>query len=287
MPTYSPLRAAIALCLSLVPVACSPLGAYNAVIAKDAGGARVASDIAYGSDARQRLDVYAPDGPSRGVVVFVYGGSWNSGARGDYAFVGRALAARGYVTVIPDYRLVPTVRYPDFVQDTARAVAWTSRNAAQYGGDAGGLFVVGHSAGAYNALMVALAPEFLADEGLSPSIVTAAAGLSGPYDFLPLAGNVTKAAFGGARDLDATQPVNRAQAGRGTPAVFLAHGEADTVVLPRNSRVLADRLREAGKRVDTKFYPGVDHVGTLLAISRPRRDTLPVLDDLVAFLDGF
>ena len=63
------------------------------------------------------------------MVVFFYGGSWNHGERHDYRFVGEALAARGIVTVIPDYRLYPQVRYPDFLKDNAAAVAWALRQA--------------------------------------------------------------------------------------------------------------------------------------------------------------
>jgi acetyl esterase/lipase len=278
-------RHALILFTLLVVSACSPLGVYNSLVPKDDGVTVAASGVGYGPDPRQRLDVYGPDGASRGVVVFIYGGSWNSGARGDYSFVGKAFAAQGYTTVIPDYRLVPQVRYPDFVQDTAKAIAWAYRNAGTFGADPQRLFVVGHSAGAYNALMVALAPEFLRLEGLSASVIRGVAGLSGPYDFLPLDARATKEAFGGASDPASTQPVNRVVSGQGTNAIFLGHGEADTLVYPRNSRALAERLRRAGKTVATRFYDNVDHPGTLLAIARNRRDETPVLADMIAFFD--
>jgi len=278
-------RYAFTLIALLVLAACSPLGVYNSLVPKDAGVTVAASGVAYGSDPRQKLDVYRPEGASRGVVVFIYGGSWSSGARGDYSFVGNAFAAQGYTTVIPDYRLVPQVRYPAFIEDTAKAVAWAYRNAATFGSDPGRLFVAGHSAGAYNAMMVALAPEFLRAEGLSPRILRGVAGLSGPYDFLPLDVRSTRDAFGAASDLASTQPVNRVAPGRGVDAIFLGHGEADTLVFPRNSRLLAERLRRAGKTAETRFYVGVDHPGTLLAIARNRRDETPVLADVIDFFD--
>jgi acetyl esterase/lipase len=278
-------RHALILFALLVVSACSPLGVYNSLVPKDSGVTVAASGVAYGAGPRQRLDVYRPEGASRGVVVFIYGGSWNSGSRGEYSFVGKAFAAQGYTTVIPDYRLVPQVRYPVFVQDAAKAVAWAYRNAGAFGADPQRLFVSGHSAGAYSAMMVALAPEFLRAEGLSANVIRGVAGLSGPYDFLPLDARATKEAFGGASDLASTQPVNRAASGMGTNAIFLGHGEADTLVDPRNSRKLAERLRGAGKTVDVRFYAKVDHPGTLLAIARNRRDETPVLADMIAFFD--
>lgn len=278
--------------LLLVPLlfglgACSRLGAFNFVIPKDGGATLVGHGVAYGPDPRQTLDVYAPSGtaPPRGVIVFNYGGSWNSGARQEYGFVGKAFASRGYVTVVFDYRLVPDFRYPVFVQDTAKAVAWTYANIAAYGGDPKRLYLVGHSAGAYDAMMVTVAPEFLAAEGLSPSIIRATAGLSGPYDFLPLDVDETREAFKGVKTLERTQPVNRVGPGRAIPPILLLHGDADDLVYPRNTRALAAALKRSGHVVRAKFYPGVDHVGTLLAISRPLRDKAPVIEDVLQFFE--
>ena len=278
-------RLAAILLAALAMTGCSRLGAFNAVIPKDAGVTLVARDVAYGADPRQTLDVYAPtklDKPA-GMIVFVYGGSWNSGSKSDYAFAARALAARGYVTVVFDYRLVPAIRYPAFVQDTARALAWSWRNAGRYGADPDHVYLLGHSAGAYNAMMVTLAPEFLRAEGLSPSIIRAAAGLSGPYDFLPLAVDETRQAFAGVKDLERTQPINRVRRGGDVPPILVATGDADEFVYPRNTAKLAAALRAAGHTVEEKHYAGVDHVGPLLALSRPLRGKAPVLDDVTGF----
>lgn len=284
-PTLPIARLILVFLLSLT-AGCSRLGAFDAVIPKDSGSHLAASDIAYGDQPRQKLDVYMPDSAARGTVVFVYGGSWNSGDKSDYGFVGKALASRGYATVILDYRLVPDVRYPVFVQDTAAAIAWASRNMASLGVKPRKLYVVGHSAGAYNAMMVAIAPEFLAREGLSTAALSGAVGLSGPYDFLPLDVDETREAFAGIKDLKRTQPVDRVVRATPIAPAFLATGDADTLVMPRNTYALASRLRAAGKSVQSKTYPGVDHTGTLLAIAKPLRDRAPVLDDVVSFLDA-
>src|SRR5271166_4009108 len=145
----------------LLAAACSPTVVLNALAPRD--GVAVSSDIPYGDGPRRVLDVYAPrsSGTPAPVVVFFYGGNWDSGTKAMYRFVGAALAARGVLTVIPDYRLYPQVRFPDFIYDAAAAVAWTRENAAQFGGDPHQLFLMGHSAGAQIATLVALDSTYL------------------------------------------------------------------------------------------------------------------------------
>lgn len=263
--------------------ACSPLGLLNGLTPADPGGRLAASGLAYGPDARHRLDIYVPDaGAVRApVMVFFYGGGWSSGERADYAFVGRAFAAQGFVTVIPDCRLVPQVRFPAFVEDGALALRWVRDNVAGHGGDPFGVALAGHSAGAYNAMMLALDRRFLAAAGVRPSFVRSVAGLAGPYDFLPLDDPRSIAAFGEFPDLAKTQPVNFARAG--TPRIFVATGDQDETVRPRNSVSLAKRLAAAGGRVKLKTYPGLGHAGILLALGRSFRGRAPVLEDVVRF----
>lgn len=264
---------------------CSTLGLFNAIAPKDSGTTIAARNLAYGPEPRQKLDVYAPAKGIKpaGIVVFVYGGSWNSGSKSDYGFAGRALAARGYVTAVFDYRLVPQIRYPGFIEDAAKAVAWAHLHAADYGADPRKLYLIGHSAGAYNAMMVTLAPQFLAREGLAPSDVTAVVGLSGPYDFLPLGVSATQEAFAGVDNLAATQPINLPRRARATPPIMLATGDADETVQPRNTKALAAALRSTGHAVEEKYYTGLGHVDTLLALSRPMRGKAPVIDDVATF----
>jgi acetyl esterase/lipase len=266
--------------------ACSPLSVVNTLLPNDAGTRLSARDVAYGSDPRQRLDVYAPENATGNspVMMFVYGGSWNSGSKSDYAFVGSAFASRGFVTVVPDYRLVPQVRFPDFLHDCAAALRWTQDNAATHGGSARRVHLSGHSAGAYNAVMIALDRRYAARAGVQAGLVKSVSGLAGPYDFLPLDNRTTIETFGGTPRLAETQPINFAS--RSAPRVFIATGDADTTVLPRNTYALGRPLKAAGARVDVKTYPGVGHPGILLALGSSFRSNAPVLDDVVAFAEG-
>jgi len=263
--------------------ACSPLSMFATLTPKDAARTPLQGQ-AYGPGPRQKLDVFAPPSASgtEPVAVFFYGGSWDSGRRSDYAWAGRALAAQGFLTVVPDYRLFPQVRFPDFLEDCAAAVRWAVDNAAALGGDPRRLVLVGHSAGAYNAAMLALDPAYLTAAGVNPAAIRALAGLSGPYDFLPLDGPITRQTFGEAKDLPATQPTRYARAD--SPPAFLATGEADTTVYPRNTRRLAAALRQAGARVEERHYEGLNHADTVLALSRPFRSKAPLLTEMTTFL---
>jgi len=266
--------------------ACSPsLGTFDAFAPRDGGVRRIISDAAYGANERQRLDVYAPTGPDNAslpVLIFFYGGSWRSGDKDDYEWLGAALAAQGFVVVVPNYRLVPEVVFPAFLQDCASAVRWTQDNISAHGGDSERLVLCGHSAGAYNAIMVTLAADYLSAAGVDARRIRGAIGLAGPYDFLPFDVDATRDAFGSAPDAAQTQPITFARAD--APPLLLLWGEDDDTVGRRNIDGLARAERDAQARVETKIYPNVDHISILLAISRPFRDRAPVLDDIAAFV---
>ncbi len=245
-----------------------------------------AEGVRFGPDARQRLDIYRPTGNGPfPVMVFLYGGAWDSGDRAMYRFVGDAFAAHGILTVIPDYRLWPQVRYPVFLQDCALALAWTRANIAGYGGRPSAPALIGHSAGAYNAAMLALDPSLLGAVGRSPGgDLSRVVGLAGPYDFLPLHSDELRGVFGPGPAGPSTQPINHVD-GR-NPPMLLAAGTADGTVMPANTIRLAARIRASGGPVEERLYPGVDHLGIVGAIARPLRSLAPTLHDCLAFLRG-
>jgi len=250
---------------------------------------RLDADLPYGDDARQRVDVYRPieDTNAIGVkpplVVFFYGGNWSNGERADYRFVGEALASAGAVVAIPDYRLSPAVRYPTFLEDCAKAVRWALDHAALYGADPGRLVLMGHSAGAYNAAMLALDPRWLGAVGLSPKRVSAWIGLAGPYDFLPISEPLTQAAFRWPDTPADSQPLAHVSP-QSPPALLLAAEKDDTVNPQRNSAAMAERLRQAGVQVAFRAYPRVSHVTLIGSLGTPLRWLAPVRRDLLSFL---
>ena len=275
---------AVAALLSAL-VACAPLTAINALT--PTGSYRKIAGIAYGADPRNRLDVYSPrpqaaQGPAP-VVVFFFGGNWNSGNRADYQFIGEALASRGIVAVIADYRLFPQVRYPSFLEDSAQAVAWAAHQAQSYGGDPKRLYVMGHSAGAYNAAMIALDPRWLARERMSPDALRGWIGLAGPYDFIPIRNVETRPVFFFPDTPPDSQPINHVAA-TAPPALLIASRNDDLVDPMRNTGGLARRLRAAGVPVQEIYFDGTSHTTLIAAMSRPLRSLAPVLEAVERFV---
>lgn len=265
--------------------ACSPLSVINAVSTGNA--LQADADVAYGLKARQRLDVYRPASASNSspVIVFFYGGNWNKGDRADYAFVGRALAKRGFVVVIPDYRLYPDVRYPEILADSAAAVAWTVREIKNYGGDASRLFVMGHSAGAYNAAMVALDPALLAKAGIKPGVVRGFIGLAGPYNFLPVENVDTRPVFNYPNTPADSQPINHVSAAS-PPALLIAANKDDMVNPARNTGELAKKFRADGVPVREVYLDRVNHTTLVGSLATPLHALAPTLDVVQAFVNS-
>ena len=263
--------------------ACSPLTAINAL--SPGGASETTADVAYGQGARFKLDIYRPTNVNSAspVVVFFYGGNWTTGQRGDYAFVGRALASRGFVVVIPDYRLYPEVRYPDFLDDSAQAVAWTAKNIARYGGNPKNLFLMGHSAGAYNAAMLALDDRWLRKQGLSTKALSGWIGLAGPYDFLPVENPTARPVFHFPNTPVDSQPVNHLD-GAALPALLIAANQDKLVNPMRNTGGLAKRLRARGVPVKEVYYDGVSHTTLVASLAAPLRTLAPTLDAIDQFV---
>lgn len=272
------------LCGSLALAGCSGTDVLNAFSSET--GFRTTKDIAYGDGDRHKLDLYVPDSIPAGTpaptIVYFYGGSWQTGSKQDYLFLAAAFAKRGYQVAIPDYRLYPEVRYPAFLEDAAAAVAWVAKHAGEAGRPAGPIFLLGHSAGAYNGAMLSLDPRWLAAAGVDRSETIAGfAGLAGPYDFLPLIDTNLKTIFGPKDERPRTQPIAYVTAD--APPMWLGTGDDDVTVLPKNSRNLAARLRQAGVRVEAPKYRRVGHLMIVAALAPPFRFLAPALEDVDRF----
>lgn len=250
------------------------------------------SGIAYGEGARHMLDVYQPakqarrmpkDGQRPPIIVFFYGGSWQSGNRSDYLFVGEALASRGFVVVVPDYRTYPETIFPGFIDDGAAAVRWAHDHASELGADPSRLFLMGHSAGAQIIALLATDAHFLAARQMSKKDIAGVIGLAGPYDFLPLRDATLKRIFPEAQRT-ASQPIHFVRGDE--PPMWLGVGKADMIVDPGNTTRFAARLQASGDKVEVRRYPGIGHILLIGAMGAPMRWIAPVLDDVATFIDA-
>jgi acetyl esterase/lipase len=287
MPLFKMISLGLGLTLALAAVLAArfPVATLNGLA--PASTYSVQTGLAYGDGPRRLLDVYRPTraAPPGGwpMVVFFYGGTWNSGSRSDYAFVGEALASRGVLTLIADYRLYPEVRYPDFLRDSASALAWGLEHARGLGANPNKVFVMGHSAGAYNAAMLALDPRWLSDTGHAPRDLAGFIGLAGPYDFLPMTDVEAQPVFFHPNYPEGSQPL--AYASAGAPRTFLGAAGVDPLVNPeRNSVGLSTQLQAAGVSVTLRLYPRINHSMLIGAFGAPLRWIAPALDDVDRFI---
>jgi acetyl esterase/lipase len=284
MNACRPIICSLLLALSGGDGGCTKFQMLNATV--PAWGYHRTANIAYGPDPRQSLDVYVPcNNPDHApVVVFFYGGYWRYGSKTDYRFVGQALASKGFVAVLPDYRLYPQVKFPAFVEDGAVAVRWTRDHVREFGGDPSRIYLMGHSAGAHTCALLALDRHYLHDAGVDRSIVRAVAGLSGPYDFVP--GPDTGPIFGMTPDDTRADPITQPMTfvNHVAPPFLLLHGHYDQVVRPDNSLRFAAALQQAGVDARAVIYPNLGHAGVAQALAWSFRWRGPVLNNVVDFL---
>jgi dipeptidyl aminopeptidase/acylaminoacyl peptidase len=241
---------------------CSPLYLVN-TLSTESDSVTVAHQR-YGKEQRQQLDIFIPDRIVAGspVVVFFYGGSWKRGERGKYGFVGHSLGSKGYITVIPDYRLYPEVTFPAFVEDGAKVLAWVRENVDQA---RNGVVVMGHSAGAHIAALLALDQSYLEEAGQPSGIIHGMIGLAGPYGFNPMKYRSTRPIFADVEIIEKAMPVTFACSAK--IPLLLIHGADDSIVIPENSRELKRRVYECAGNVKYFEPDDIGHFSIVLGLS--------------------
>jgi acetyl esterase/lipase len=277
----SKIKARLAARVAALRSALSPFTMLNLLVPRT--GYAVHRGLAFGMGPRQRLDVYVPHGLTAPapVLLFFYGGGWQGGDRTNYLAFGQAFASAGIVTAVADYRLYPQVKYPGFVEDAAGALAWLRGHAGEYGGDPQCLFVSGHSAGAYNAVMLASEPKFIERHGGGLDWMRGVIGIAGPYNFLPMSDPIYVDMFHGTNNTD-SMPVYHVD-GRRSPMLLVTGGE-DSTVAPSNTRSMAAKLKSFGSEVREIHYRGVGHVGVILSLVPGFRRITRLRQDMIDFI---
>jgi acetyl esterase/lipase len=272
--------AVLATCLMMAGCSSALFGALN--VTQDGDGIEPVRSVVYDHGHGLALDVYRPQAAADGapMVVYFFGGSWQNGTRERYAFVGKALAERGVVAVLPDYRLYPEVKFPAFMEDAAKAVAWARASARELGADPQRIFLMGHSAGAHIVGLLAADAQYLAAVGMQPSDLAGVIGLAGPYDVRPEGYPDLEDLFGPRERWPLARAVEFIDGNE--PPFLLLHGSADGTVWAKHSELMAQRLQAAGVEADLELYPDVGHVRILMALRFP--GLAPVLDDIMEFI---
>lgn len=273
---------------SIITLACSPVQTLNALIPNDSY--QLHADIAYGNLSRQKLDVYKAvrDADSNKeklpVIIFYYGGSWDSGDKKDYKFAAEAFTSNGFLAVIPDYRQYPEVTFPGFMADPAMAAKWVKDHIQDFGGDPNRVFLAGHSAGAHIAVMLSLNSEYLEKENLKTTDFRGTLGLAGPYDFLPLKTDRLKAIFGPEDQHWKSQPTEYVT-GKNQPILLLV-GIKDGTVWPRNTFNLAMKIKAKGGPVEVVKFSTYGHIDMVAKLAKPLRGNGELLEPIIDFINS-
>lgn len=241
------------------------------------------ANVQFGPAPWQHADIYQPrhaTGPVP-IIVFWYGGAWTEGNKDDYRFVGTALAGLGYLAVLPNYRVYPQVRFPEFLDDAAEAVAWLQTHGGQYGGDPHRLVLMGHSAGAHMAAMLAINHRYLNRAGVDTRNIAGLIGLSGPYELAPNTPSL-HAIFAAPYTQHDWQVLPYVSPD--APPALLIQGADDQLVWVSNALHLADALRQVKVPVQLRVYPKRGHADTVAALSGVARFRSPTLADIDAFM---
>ncbi len=261
--------------------ACTKAGLFIANVPASFNSAKSYKDIAYGDKKAQKLDVYIPKNADNvPVLVFYYGGRWTEGQKDQYRFVADTFLNDGYAVIIPDTRKYPNVKFPEFAEDAAAALAWTHENISKYGGNADKIFVAGHSSGAHLGALIATDPQYLKPYGLTRNAIKGFVGLSGPYAFVPEAKDL-KDMFGPPERYPLMRPPNYVDGKQ--PPMLLIHGLKDTSVILENAQKLKNAIDEKGGKVELTTYKELNHVETVGSLMWFWRYKSDIKDTMVKF----
>jgi acetyl esterase/lipase len=222
------------------------------------------------ASSKNRLDLYLPRGSaSFPVIVSIHGGALVEGDKNRQEFVGRRFAAAGMGTAVINYRLSPEISYPVHVQDVAAAFAWVKRFVGEFGGRADNTFVIGHSAGAYLAALLATDGRYLAAHGLGPSDIRGVVPVSGFFWVDRVAPDRPKSVWGGDNKVWLDASPSR-HLGRDLPPSLFLYADGDELARRRQSIDMAQAARSAGNdRVELEEVNERDHASLWHRLAAP------------------
>ena len=272
------------LILFIAITGCSPLKLAD--VLSPYQGYTSKSGIIYQKRNNLKLDIYEPTHKLKNdtIIMFIYGGAWRNGKRQQYRFIAQPFSELGFTTIIPDYRLFPNTRFPGFVEDIASSIAWTQRNLVG-NTEKQRIVLIGHSAGAHIAALIALDQRYLGAHNLSPKILKGWVGLAGPYAFNPLKISSTRPIFESQKiNIDLARPITFAH--KIGPPSLLLHGTNDTSVYISNSENLFYAIKNSGGMVEFNPLENVGHVGVLVSIANRKLGGAAVLGKIESFVNG-
>jgi len=227
------------------------------------------ADLEYHSgpdvDIRHKLDLYVPTGAKNyPVMIYIHGGAWKSGSKTLYIGLGRTFARHGIGVAVINYRLSPRVKHPGHIEDVAKAFAWVKANVAKHGGDPNNITVMGHSAGAHLAALLALDPTYLKAEKLEPNAIRGVVAVSGVYQIEP-GGELTLPAFGtDAAECRKAAPMTHVKEKH--PPFLIAYAENDYATFDKMAIELHAALVKARVSASLMKVDARNHISVIVSV---------------------
>jgi acetyl esterase/lipase len=233
-------------------------------------------DVSYGSQPKQKLDIYWPTGKKTGntTIVFYHGGSWKGGNKSVYKFVGKRLAGMGFTAVLANYRLYPEVVYPDFIKDSLRAIEWSSKNLLPTK-----IILMGHSAGAFNGAVLSVDKQYR--DKLREFSVKGFIGIGGPYNFKPRPDLRPIFASAKQKPYHLVDMVDKPE----IPMLLMA-GKLDWIVSYKNSLSLASQVRACKGKVVLRIFPHLEHFSLIAPLYPGLAWLAPVRKEIKKFVSS-
>lgn len=237
-------------------------------------------NVSYGSLGSQVMDIYQARAKKENspIIVFIHGGSWDSGSKDIYKFFAEGFTSEGYDVAVPNYRLFPEIIFPDMLHDTAKAVAYLSNLFSNRK-----VVLIGHSAGGYNALMVSMNKHYLKEQGISVcSLISGVVSISSPTGVYELKKEPLVTIF---PDRFKYNDAPMAYVDNATPSLLVINGLADKVVDPQNAIILSEKVNKRGGQSVLKLYPDTNHTQAVQVMSRYFDDNISLKSDILNFID--
>lgn len=229
-------------------------------------------DIAYGSEAIQKLDIYAPKHANNSpVLIDIHGGGWVAGSKNARSIPAEAITSQGVIWVPIDYGLAPEYRIGDMIDHVRLALAWIYHHINQYGGDHNQIYISGQSAGAHLAA-TALMPSWHKGFGVPQECIKGLIALSGIYDFASLI-------HSDQTDMKEILKLTLEEAKRFSPfchlpknslPTIIAYGSKEPYGYMREAKDYAKELTNAGCDVSLIVIPDANHFDMINEIGNSR-----------------
>lgn len=223
------------------------------------------SDISFGTEDWQTLDVYPQPVSNKlaPVMVFIHGGGWHWGNKNEYYFIADAFYKLGYTVVVPNYTKYPQGRFPDFIYDGAKALAWAKQNINKYNGNPKQIFLSGHSAGAHTGALLVSDDQYLQSVGMIKSDIKAFIGIAGPYNFTPVWPQYIETF--GPENFEAMKASTHIDGSE--PPMLLLHAKGDEAVGLFNFNTLLNDLKTHNVLVKSHLYEqDINHISIILKL---------------------